>query len=182
MDTSISYDTSNCWVSPEDLIEDLQSICKFGDNDIPLTVTSCFKVWGRGRSRTPISQIVLPASSFCVGHSSEMQQPTTPGNTSSNNFPRSKGRGHLLLLDGVDDFDASHSNDNQFTMRGIRSVQDLHHQPVNNPPKYQNKKSKKNSKQSKKTKDQFHKKTHLAMSELSDFELSDFEKNFPTLQ
>lgn len=85
MESRITYDSSQRWVSPEDALDDLNDICNFGENDKPFQSTECFQVWGRGRPRLPVNQIILPK-----------------GMVLQTDFPsdrpaRGKGRGHLLL-------------------------------------------------------------------------------------
>lgn len=108
--SAIEYDVSECWKSPEEALQELNSLCELGDNrDDSFVVTSCFKVWGRGRPRTPIHEIVLPGltANSCPStlHSSQ-----SSSNEDKIHLPRSKGRGHLLLLDDfpleVEDFKA----------------------------------------------------------------------------
>ncbi len=74
-----------CWVTPEDVLESLNSICQFGENDKPVQFSECFQVWGRGRPRPSVDQIILPK-----------------GTSVQSNFPKEKstrgrGRGRLLL-------------------------------------------------------------------------------------
>lgn len=75
----------HCWISPEDALDYLNSACKFGENDKPIQITECFLVWGRGRPRPRVDQIILPK-----------------GTTLQSNFPqerltKGRGRGYLLL-------------------------------------------------------------------------------------
>lgn len=78
---------SHCWILPEDALEDLNSVCQFGENDKPFKSTDCFKVWGRGRPRPPISQIVLPQDFSMETKAFQNTKPSYKG----------KGRGRLLL-------------------------------------------------------------------------------------
>lgn len=84
------YDSSQQWVSPEDALDDLNYICNFGENEKPFQSTECFQVWGRGRQRPPINQIVLPKGT------------TLQPDYTSERPTRGNGRGRLLLEDSSD--------------------------------------------------------------------------------
>lgn len=85
----IKHNHPNCWISPEEALEEMNSLCLVSEYDKPFKSTECFKVWGRGRPRPSISQIVLPKNS------------TTPTSMIQENRPinKGKGRGRLLLLE-----------------------------------------------------------------------------------
>ena len=104
MEAKIIYDDSCRWTSPDHAIQHWSTVCKFGENSKPFQETECFKVWGRGRPRPPISDIRLPK--IC-------NQPST-NKTKTSKFNRCEterpkppvggsGRGRLLLQEDRDD-------------------------------------------------------------------------------
>ncbi|XP_059352893.1 uncharacterized protein LOC132088308 [Daphnia carinata] len=85
MESRTKYESLQCWKSPEDALDDLNYICNFGVNDRPFQSTECFQVWGRGRPRPPVSQIILPKGVIL------------PPDFPRERPAKGKGRGHLLL-------------------------------------------------------------------------------------
>lgn len=94
---SVKFDLSNSW-TPDNTLEELNPTSEIGANDRSFQITECFKVWGRGRPRPPISQIVLPRTSVTVSNIQLCDK-----------LPKSRGRGHLLLLD-IPDIELTSSN------------------------------------------------------------------------
>ena len=92
--TKACHGVKDCWITPEDALESLNYFCKFGENDKPVRISECFQVWGRGRPRPQLDQIILPK-----------------GTSLQSNFPQEKsiigrGRGWLLLENTTFDNDS----------------------------------------------------------------------------
>jgi hypothetical protein len=84
-----SHDPKICWVTPEDVLESLNYIRQFGEDDKPVQFSECFQVWGRGRPRPSVDNIILPNGTSL--QSDFPQEKSTKG----------RGRGRLLLLENI---------------------------------------------------------------------------------
>lgn len=109
---------SGHWVSAEEALEDVNLFCKTS-SIVPFKSLDCFKVYGRGRDRPKISEIILPKEH-------------TEFNQSVGEVPRvGRGRGKLLLMESDDD-----SSDPGTASKVVRSTTDLTKQPPNSSLKY----------------------------------------------
>lgn len=91
--TKTSHDHKHCWVYPEDALDYLNRVGKFGENDKPIQISECFQVWGRGRPRPHLDQIILPKGT------------TLQSNIPKERLTKGRGRGYLLLGNSTFDND-----------------------------------------------------------------------------